>query len=42
MSKKRYERRGMITSLEVRYNAIGAPIPVAEMDGEFMDGIDYE
>mmetsp|Transcript_15080 Transcript_15080/g.21053 ORF Transcript_15080/g.21053 Transcript_15080/m.21053 type:complete len:233 (+) Transcript_15080:39-737(+) len=42
LSKFRYSRKGQVAALEVRYNAIGAKVPVAEIDEEFMKDIDYE
>jgi len=42
VSKEQYQKQGMIGCMEIRYNAIGAPIPMAELDSEFMDGVDYE
>ena len=42
LSKYRYVRKQQEATLTVRYNAIGAKVPVAEIDEEFMKDIDYE
>jgi len=39
LSKNRYRKGDFLTSLEIRYNAIGEPVPKADMD---VDNIDYE
>jgi len=42
VTKYNYVKKGTIGIMDIRYNAIGAPIPTAEMDIDFVDTVDYE